>query len=187
METNKSKNLILILLFIVLVINISMMITFFLFPKGNKDPFDDKDCRHKHPHGRVNLVAQLELNPDQEVQFFALRDNHKQQMRIMFDSAKTIRNSMLDALLSDDESENGKNLYNYAEQMADVEYAIQKEAINYFLKMKEILNKDQFVKLIENFRNVCGCKRSSRNGENSRHCGEKNASPYNHKKRYSHK
>lgn len=187
METNKSKNLILILLFIVLVINISMMVTFFLFPRGDKDESDDRHNRQKHPHGSVKLVAQLELTPDQEEKFFVLRDNHKQQMRIMFDSARTIRNSMLDALLSDDESENSENLYVYAEQMAEVEFAIQKEAINYFLKMREILSKDQFVKLIENFRNVCGCKGSPRYGENPQHCSDKNVGPKNERKKHSHK
>jgi Spy/CpxP family protein refolding chaperone len=181
METNKSKNLILILLFIVLVINISMMVTFFLFPKKSESDKDYRKYRNQHPRENVNLVVQLELTNDQEEVFFKLRDEHKQHMREMFDSARIIRNSMIDALVAEPEKD-AESLYVFAKQMGDIEFAIQKEAIDYFLKMKDILHKDQFLKLIENFRNVCGCKASKRYGPNSPHCSDQGKEQTHHRK-----
>jgi len=171
METNKSKNLILILLFIVLVINISMMVTFFLFPKNGESDRDFRHHRKYHPGENMNLVTQLELTKDQEVEYFRLRDEHKQNMRGMFNSTRDVRNSLIDALVAEP-AQDSQSLYLYAEKMGQIEYDIQKEAIDYFLKMKDILNKDQFAKLIENFRNVCGCDRSSRHGHHSSRCAD---------------
>lgn len=160
METNKSKNLILILLFIVLIINISMMVTFFVFPR--KDVKDIRIEKKIRMHERTEcLMNDLQLDESQENDFFNLRDEHKTRIKEMFSEVKTERNSLINAIaqeppLSEEE------LYLYADEIGKLESDIQKETIDYFIKMKILLNKEQFGKLINNFRDVCGCPHMSK-------------------------
>lgn len=155
METNKSKNLILILLFIVLIINISMMVTFFVFPRKDvKDVRIEKKIRVKEK--TECLMYDLQLNESQEKEFFELRDEHKTKIKKMFSDVKTERNSLINAI-AQEPLPSSEELYLYADAIGKMESDIQKETIDYFLKMKKLLNSEQFGKLINNFRDVCGC------------------------------
>lgn len=153
METNKSKNLVLIVLFIILIINISMMITFFIFPR--EKPI--KDWRAKDSYHKENmrcLMNEMNLTEEQEIRFFEYRDAHRANIETLFDSVKIVRNQMIDAIIQDASAD---ELKLFAEHMGNLEKTIQMETIEYFLKMRELLNKEQFGKLIDNFRDVCGC------------------------------
>jgi Spy/CpxP family protein refolding chaperone len=176
METNKRKNLILILLFILLIINISMMITFFVFPKDNSS-FDRKEKRMKHKEKMECLMQELQLSEQQEDSFFQLRDSHKETMRTLFEEVGSKRNVMINAIATEPPL-SAEELYPYAQEIGSIEVKIQIETIDYFLKMRELLNPDQFGKLIDNFRDVCGCphmkdKHKGNDHKKSKSCNNK--------------
>ncbi len=160
METNRSKNLILILLFVLLILNVSMMLTFFMFPKKNvKDIRFERKIRMKE---RTEcLMNDLKLNEVQEKDFFALRDEHKSTIKDMFNEVRAARNSMINSIALEPVL-SAEELYVHAENIGKLETDIQKETIDYFLKMRTILNPEQFDKLLNNFRDVCGCQKMSK-------------------------
>ncbi len=158
METNKGKNLILILLFVLLLINISMMVTFFLFPRNeNTEPDQNKKYKYKEKH--QCFMRELQLDENQETEFFKLRDEHKNTIEKMFQEVKSTRNKMIDAIAAETEL-SADNLYLYADSIGQIESQIHRETIDYFMKMKLLLNPQQFGKLVDNFREVCGCHMS---------------------------
>jgi len=155
METNKSKNLILILLFIVLLINISLLITFLVFPRKNveKKVF----IKEKYHKDKIEcLMKDMNMDKNQEEDFFKLRDEHKTKLHHLFTESKKARSYMIDELSGDKFSSAG-NLYFIADSLGQIETKIQRETIDYFFKMKQLLNNEQFDKLLNNFREVCGC------------------------------
>jgi len=132
-----------------------MMIAFFAFPRQTDDSFR-KFRKNKYRDHKECLMKDLQLTEEQEQQFFELRDNHKAILKTKFSTVKTERNNMIDAIAKEPALEVDE-LYNYAETIGNLEYEIQKETIDYFLKMKMLLSQEQFTKLINSFRDVCGC------------------------------
>lgn len=157
MEKNKGKNLVLILLFMLLIINIAMMITFFVFPNKNIDRKNDFHKNHKFKNMEC-LVENLNLREDQEAKFTELRDAHKRKIFSLIDSTRNIRHSMLNELLMYENTDSA-SLNKFPHQIAEMEKIIQIETISYFLRMREILDKPQYEELVNNFKNVCGCKK----------------------------
>lgn len=175
MDKNKGKNLVLILLFLLLIINIAMMITFFFFPKKEID--EKRAIRKFHPHKHMEcLIESLELTEEQELKFFELRDSHKKKIFNLIDSTRTIRHHMLDEL-SNYNSLDSSVLYTYPEKISKMEELIQIETIDYFLRTRKILNETQYKELINNFKNVCGCKKKHKkpayNHSNCKHKSNK--------------
>jgi Spy/CpxP family protein refolding chaperone len=132
-----------------------MMIAFFAFPRQTDDSFR-KFRKDKFRDHKECLMKDLQLSDEQEKKFFELRDNHKTVLKEKFSTVKTERNNMIDAIAKEPALE-PHELYIYAETIGNLEYEIQKETIDYFLKMKMLLNHEQFSKLINSFRDVCGC------------------------------
>jgi Spy/CpxP family protein refolding chaperone len=136
-----------------------MMITFFAFP-GKKVVRDirTEKCYHKE-RGKIEcLMKEMDLDEIQEETFFTYRDEHKQKINQLFQSVKSKRKEMIDAIAAET-SNTGEKIYFYAEDIGKLEAEIQKETIDYFIKMKVLLNAEQFSKLIDNFRDVCGCNK----------------------------
>lgn len=178
MEKNKGKNTILILLFLLLIFNVAVLITFFVYPHSKKSKNDKCDRKQD----RIEcLMTDLKLTPEQETAFNSSREEHKKHMTVIFDSVKTLRNNMLDALLQEP-SPSEADLMIYAEKIGQMEMQVQVESIHHFLKMKTLLNADQFSVLINNFKEMCGChqKPSGMNSHknkmhsNSEHCKNHN-------------
>lgn len=160
METSKSKNLILILLFIVLLINISLLITFLVFPRKNVER--KVFIKEKYHKDKIEcLMKDMNLNKDQESEFFRLRDEHKSKLHQLFGESKKARSYLIDEL-SGDKFSSAPELYIIADSMGQIETKIQRETIDYFFKMKQLLNNEQFDKLLNNFREVCGCDNKCR-------------------------
>lgn len=184
METNKSKNLILILLFILLIINISIVLTFFLYPKRN---IETKQINSHFVEERMRegdkMYKYLNLEMNQKNKFSKLKNIHRKNIKIMFDSLKIERNNMLNDMLSNDILSNDK-FYEYADKISDIDKKIQYETVSYFLEMKKMLDKEQFEKFIENFRNMHSFGMKHHN--NNINCNEKTHKKVNNTKNNKH-
>jgi len=157
MEKNKGKNLVLILLFMLLIINIAMIVTIFVFPKKNIE--ENREFHRSHKFKNMEcLIESLNLREDQEAKFSELRDGHRRKIFSLIDSTRNIRHSMLNELLKYDNLDT-TILNKFPSKIAEMEKIIQFETISYFLRMREILDKPQYEELVNNFKNVCGCKK----------------------------
>ena len=149
-----------------------MMITFFLFPR-NENPDTEQQRRSKYKESKECFMRELQLDENQETEFFKLRDEHKNTIKTMFQEVKSTRNRMIDAIAAEPDI-SADNLYLYADTIGSIESLIQRKTIDYFMKMKQLLNKEQFGKLVDNFREVCGChmhhKKKQRNQSQDEHC-----------------
>ncbi len=179
METSKSKNLILILLFIVLLINVSILITFFFLPHRREEKVVEK-IRSFRNDKKECLMKEMNLDANQEEQFFKLRDEHKEKIHLFISESKNVKNYLIEALSVPNISLES-DLYLYADSLGQIEYKIQKETIDYFLKMKQFLHKEQFDKLLDNFREVCGCKGSCQGKMNHKQAAQDDHQCKSHK------
>jgi Spy/CpxP family protein refolding chaperone len=160
MEPNKSKNLVLIMLFILLLVNISIMLTLYFIPrKTQQETKFDKERQYQHKKkSKRCLMTNLQLSAEQEISFSELRNAHREKMFIRLDSINAIRSMMMDKLLVETEDNNIANYHALAEQIGKLEKEVQLSTIEYFLQVKIILTKEQFSDFVSHFKEICGCK-----------------------------
>lgn len=172
MNNMKGKNLILVLLVLLLIINIAMIVTFFVFKNKKHDEKHEFFKHNKFKHKKECLVQNLNLTKEQSTKFFELRDEHKSKIFVFIDSTKSIRNSMIDELLKYENADTAL-LNTFPSKISEIETALQFETINYFLKVREILDKTQYEELLNNFKSLSGCKKGHKHLHHEKSCKDK--------------
>ncbi len=183
METNKGKNLILVILFILLLINITILISFFVFPAKQKDPdVFKKEWLGCKKHHDKQCILDLDLEEAQKHEFFKLKKKYKKTVKNLIDSTRQERKHLFSTIEQEDKS--AEELYNYAEDIGKIHAEIEKETINFFIEMKKILNKNQFSEFLSKFKKkVCGfyhkdCSHKHKFIKKKKYMKHKNLCPY---------
>jgi Spy/CpxP family protein refolding chaperone len=92
-----------------------------------------------------------------------------------FEAVRKVRDKIKDELLKDSPSR--KTLYGYAGELGELHKQITKERSNHLLKVKKILNPEQFKKLIEHENRMGKGKFGNRGHRKGRRGGKGNGRP----------
>ena len=92
--------------------------------------------------------AQLNLNDDQKAKLKTLRQDMRESRKANFEKMKALLDKSKEELLKP--SPNKTVLYGYAKELGDLHKAMAEHMADHMLKVKTILTKDQFAKLLSN-------------------------------------
>ena len=90
--------------------------------------------------------AELNLTSDQKAKLKDLHAGMQQTRKEYFDKVKALRQKSKDELLKDKPS--SSLLYGYAKELSDLDRVFAEKRVDHLLKVKQILNTDQFSKLV---------------------------------------
>jgi len=112
-------------------------------PEGGAGP---AACPQHEEQRQHRLEEELNLTPEQKQKLHALRDERKAAREEHIAKMKEVRQKMKEELAK--EKPDGKTLMKYATQTADLVEQMTKQRIDHLLKVKQVLSKEQFEKLL---------------------------------------
>lgn len=107
------------------------------------------DSGKERPH---RMWKDLNLKDDQKNKLKALHDEMQKVRKKHFETVKKVRAKIKDELLKDSPSQ--KALYGYAGELGELHKQMTKERSDHLLKVKTVLSKEQFKKLLEHERRM---------------------------------
>lgn len=105
-------------------------------------PGPPRDGKRQH-----RMWEDLNLKEDQKTKLKALHVEMQSVRTKHFEAVKTVRNKIKKELLKDNPSQNV--LYGYAGELGELHKQISKDRGDHLLKVKKILTKEQFAKVLE--------------------------------------
>jgi Spy/CpxP family protein refolding chaperone len=92
------------------------------------------------------IWAELNLTADQKVKLKTMREDAQQSRTAIFDKMKDLRDKSKQELLKEKPSKDV--LYGYAKQLAEEQKILAEHMADHMLKLKSILTKEQFEKVL---------------------------------------
>jgi Spy/CpxP family protein refolding chaperone len=118
-----------------------MMVSPPVFGAQDSVTFSRDSTRHK-------MWAQLGLSEDQKAKLKDMRTTMREFRKQNFEKMKTILDKSKEELLKQTPSQSV--LYGYANDMGNLHREMSKQMADHMLKLKSILSKEQFTKLLSN-------------------------------------
>ena len=111
--------------------------------------------------------AQLNLTDDQKAKLKTLRQEMRESRKANFEKMKVLLDKSKEELLKP--APNKALLYGYAKEMGDLHKAMAEHMADHMLKVKTILTKDQFTKLLSNEMHPLGMREMHKDPHDAPH------------------
>ncbi|MBT7827569.1 MAG: hypothetical protein HN600_13330 [Bacteroidetes bacterium] len=141
--SNKTKNIFLIALIVLFVINIAALITIIAVNKKANHP--EKNCSGQLFEGRKHfenfMYNELDLSESQKDSFIKIKHDFVKQTRSITHEMRANQNRIFKELKKD--APDQELIDNYTQVMADDFIRLKRLSNQHFLKIKKVLNKEQ--------------------------------------------
>jgi Spy/CpxP family protein refolding chaperone len=152
--------------FAALATSIFLAVPLFAQP-GDGGPGEEPGCP-RHEEMRKKFEQELNLTEEQKQKLAALREEGAEARKQHKEKMHQVRQSMKDELAK--EKPDGTKLMEYATQTSDLVEQMTKNRIDHLLKMKVILTKDQFEKMLnQEWHGPKECKKEEHQKHGKRH------------------
>lgn len=146
----KNRFLFWILIFLI-VVNLSALATYFLFPKRPAEV----TCSSSAMEPGCALHAELNLTDDQIRLVDKINSEYKEVSKPISEEIKSKRAAILDELASD--IPDTLNINQLSLEISKLQSQLHRENIRHYLELKKVCNTDQAMRLSNLYRELYGC------------------------------
>ena len=168
METTTKRNLLIGIIILLLVINISALVSLFYHSRVNiKKQTDiykiEQETRMRGMHQFIR--DELNLTDEQFSQFQEINSKNMQESHKIAIDLNELRIEMMNELAKKNPNQNKLDFI--ASEIGNLHYELKKLTIKHFLELKEVCNKEQQDKLLNIFMKVINDDRPNRHPMNN--------------------
>ena len=163
----KNRLLFWILIFLV-VVNLSALATYFLFPQKP----DVVACNNDNMAPGCALHAELNLTDDQIRLVDRINSDYQEVSQPISEKIKNARADILDELASN--MPDTLNINQLSLEISKLQSQLHRENINHYLELKKVCNPDQAMRLSNLYRDLYGCpmQEQGKGMQHHRHRGQ---------------
>jgi len=165
-----SKNKILGLLILILIVNI-VAISTIIYKRNSFTNDIQKDFPPRHSPFEF-IKNELNLSEDQSVKFKKIKEESRMEAKLIFDSLRINRNQLMTVLAQ--AKPNQQSIDSLINKINTLQSKLLQHSIKQYLKLKEILSLEQQLKFNELYKDIFGCDnmRHRKGGKGKHHGGE---------------
>ncbi len=139
-----------------LVINIAAITTILIKVFKEKEKLEYKEPFQKNPHEFIR--KELNLSKEQEKKFKEIKDLSKSEAKLIFETMREQRTSLLNEL--SEKNPDSIKVNNYITAIEKSQSRLLHHTVNHYLELKKILREDQYQSLNLLFMNMFGCDKN---------------------------
>lgn len=164
MEISTKNRLLFWALILLIVLNLSVLVTVYILPKGPAPA----DCEAMRPRAGRALQKELGLSPDQLSQIDIINDDYYNRSEPLVSSIRSIRGEIMDELAGD--SPDMTLVGQKSAEISHLQQQVQLANFEQYLALKQICTPEQAQRLSALYRELYGCPvRIQNNGKLHRH------------------
>ena len=141
MELNKKVKLLTWLLIFVILFNVSAFVFIMIQHRNFNDNFPPPFMRHRRPPIHQIIANQLNLTPEQQLQYDNLRQNFFGKGKTCLDSIRYYNMQIDQQIVSD--NPDTVLINQYIDKISNLQKRMKRRSVNYFLEIKSILTPEQ--------------------------------------------